>query len=528
MSARRRLARFAAAILAVCLATFPLLPAGTARADEPVNGEGSTWSYPAIQQWQADLANRGETVNYDSVGSTAGRLAFLNKTADFAVSEIPFQGKYCPNPLDPGSCYDEQQEVANSGRTYLYMPIVAGGTSIGYNLTINGQQFRKLQLSSGSLTGIFTGAIKYWDDPAIRADNPGVPFPHLAIHPVGRSDGSGTSYQFTAYMAAEQPGLVGRFCSSLGIPNCFPTSQFPAASFVTLANGSDGVANDVTASYNNGAIGYAEFAYWIERGAPVASLKNAAGQYRQPTAVNVAVALTRAKINADHTQNLLGVYANPDSRTYPMSSYSYMIVPTNDVTPMDTGKGATLSKFILYFLCQGQQEAQPLGYSPLPPNLVELGISVNNAIPGGVRAPAATPANCNNPTFHGFLQANGIVGGPSGPGAPTTVAGTAGGSTSAAAAASRSSGAAGPSQTAAKAAVAATGSSKATKARTTVTSGVPVTAAAQQAVPAPQPIAYGHTFSTLPTWAGILVCIAVALIVVGPPVIWLRRRVEQP
>jgi phosphate ABC transporter phosphate-binding protein len=406
----------------------PVLPAA---ADEPIYGEGSTWSFPAIQQWEADMANQGETINYNSVGSTAGRVAFYNAQADFAVSEIPFQPSYC-TPTAPPVCDNEQQLVQNSGRTYLYMPIVAGGTSIGYNLQINGEPFRNLRLNSAALAGIFTGVITYWDNPAIEALNPGVTFPHIPVHPVGRSDGSGTSYQFSAYLATMQPAITHAYCARLGlVPNCLPTSQWPNAPGMTLQNGSDGVANYVTATYNNGAIGYAEYAYWTERNAPVVSVENAAGQFQQPTAVNVAVALTRAVIDGTpgplyHTQILSGVYVNPDPRTYPISSYSYMIVPTNDVAPMDTGKGATLSKFILYFLCQGQQEAQPLGYSPLPPNLVQLGYDVNNAIPGGTKVGLATPADCNNPTFHGFLQQNGIGTEPGVPGVVVIGIGTDG------------------------------------------------------------------------------------------------------
>src|SRR5262245_34469112 len=128
------------------LAVIPLVVASTlwvmavpAGASEPVNGGGSTWSAIAIQQWQADVARQGLTVNYQSVGSTAGRRGFYQSQYDFAVSEIPFQTKYCTSTCD--------NELANVHRPFSYMPIVAGGTSLLYNLQINGQQFRKLKLS---------------------------------------------------------------------------------------------------------------------------------------------------------------------------------------------------------------------------------------------------------------------------------------------------------------------------------------------------------------------------------------------
>jgi phosphate transport system substrate-binding protein len=125
----------------------------------------------------------------------------------------------------------------------------------------------------------------------------------------------------------------------------------------------------------------------------------------QPTAENVAVALGRARINTDRTQNLHDVYTNPDPRAYPVSSYSYMIVPTSTTAPFTADKGATLGKFILYFLCTGQQKAKQLGYSPLPPNLVQFGFDAEKLIPG---APAPPPLqDCANPTITGgFTTAN--------------------------------------------------------------------------------------------------------------------------
>jgi len=387
----------------LCAGLVVAVPATPAFAAEPINGGGSTWSAVAIAQWQADIARQGVTVNYQATGSTAGRQGFYNSQYDFAVSEIPFQPKYCSNPADPSSCTDELSLVH---RPFLYMPIVAGGTSLLYNLQINGQPFDHLRLSPKTLTEIFTGVVTNWNAPDIAADNPGVSFPNLPITPVVRSDGSGTSYQFTAFMANQEGALWTAFCQKQGITDnpCPPTSQFPAPSSYASQSGSDGVANFVAAPYNNGAIGYAESAYGVERGVPLASLLNVAGQYVQPTAVNVAVALTKAIINADHTQNLLGVYVNPDPRTYPMSSYSYMIVPTSPVTyPMDMSKGTTLGQFVLYFLCQGQQEAAPLGYSPLPPNLVQLGFSVEAQIPGAPPPPALSA--CNNPTITGNFLA---------------------------------------------------------------------------------------------------------------------------
>jgi hypothetical protein len=126
---------------------------------------------------------------------------------------------------------------------------------------------------------------------------------------------------------------------------------------------------------------------------------NQAGYYTLPDAKNVAIALTKAKINPDRTQVLNDVYRNPDPRAYPVSSYSYMIVPTTTDSPFSEGKGNTLGQFINYFLCTGQRKADQLGYSPLPQNLVEFGFEAVTKIPGAPAPPAIK--DCANPTITG-------------------------------------------------------------------------------------------------------------------------------
>jgi phosphate transport system substrate-binding protein len=517
-------------LAAVLSASVPALSA-PAGASEPINGGGSTWSAVAIQQWQGDVAREGLTVNYQATGSTAGRQGYTAGTYDFAVSEIPFQPKYCTNPSDPNTCYDELTQPGLLARPYLYMPIVAGGTSLLYNLTIQGQRFTHLRLDPVTLTKIFTGGITNWDNPAIAADNPGVQFPNLQIQPVVRSDGAGTSYQFTAFLAYEDAGDWSAFCRRAGIAQspCPPTSQFPYSALPNsqAVDGSDGVANWVGAPYNNGSIGYAEAAYGYTNGIPLASLRNAAGVYAQPTPQAVAVALTRAIINADHTQNLYGVYANPDPRTYPMSSYSYMVVPITDSAPMDLSKGQTLSRFILYFLCQGQQEAAPLYYSPLPPNLVEIGFSVEQRIPGA--APPPPLRACNDPTItDGFL--NGI-------GTPT-VRGQGGGPTSGAVGPAGTTPASGPATTAASGAAgagrnnadavavrssASSGSRGArASARSSHSSTTDTTASPELAVSSPQ--LYGRPFRPTAVEVSVLVVVVLVALILGPPAVALRRR----
>jgi phosphate transport system substrate-binding protein len=387
-----------AAALTVPLLTIPTGSASAANAN--INGSGSTWSAPATKQWAADVAARGLAVDFNANGSTAGRTDFSNHVVDFAVSEIPFQGSYVDRG---GNATNELALLQNSNTKFKYLPIVAGGTAFMYNLNIRGQRVRNLQLSPRTIALIFTNQIKMWNDQAIKADNPQLALPATPITPVVRSDGSGTTAQFSQFLNNQVADVWRPF---------FPggmTSEFPAKGSAKAQAGSEGVANYVAAQYGEGAITYVETAYALQRQFPVASVKNVAGVYTQPTSDAVSVALTKARLNPDSTQVLDDVYTNPDRRAYAISSYSYMIVPAAEQFTFTKDKGDTLGKFIKYFLCAGQKQAAPLGYSPLPPKLVSFGYEAIKSIPGAPD-PGALPADlakptkaeyeaCPNPTF---------------------------------------------------------------------------------------------------------------------------------
>jgi phosphate transport system substrate-binding protein len=350
----------------------------------PISGSGSTWSQNALDQWRSNVArNYAMTINYNGVGSTSGRRDFIQGTVDFAISEIPFQA----HPQD-GSAAE------NPTTGYAYMPIVAGGTSFMYNLKISGQRVTNLRLSGETIAKIFTGKITNWNDAAIKADNPGLAMPSKTIVPVIRSDGSGTSAQFTLWMSKQFPSIW-----TTGM-----TSQFPSFGNAKAQKGSDGTSGYVSQNYGEGAITYVEYSYAKKAGFPVVKVLNKAGYYIEPTALSVAVAMTKAQINSDKnssdylTQILDGVYNSTDPRTYPLSSYSYAIVPTQVAGIFNTDKGNTLSSFMRYVLCEGQQQADTLGYSPLPMNLVLAGSDQIKRIPGSGGTGIDT-SKCNNPTF---------------------------------------------------------------------------------------------------------------------------------
>lgn len=360
-----------------------------------VSGSGSTWSQNAIAQWARNVNQYGMTITYNGVGSSAGRQQFGQGSVDFAVSEIPYGLR------DTGT----QGADPPPERGFRYMPIVAGGTSLMYNLTIGGQRVTNLRLSGEVITKIFTGVITTWNDPAIREDNPALALPARRIVPVVRSDGSGTSAQFSMWMASEYTQLWNAYCERVGRDTpCGQTSYYPTVDGMVAQSGSNNVAGYVAQAHNEGAITYVEYSYALNADYPVVKVLNRSGYYVEPTPEAVAVGLLGAQIEDDPaaenylTQNLTNVYRNQDRRAYPMSSYSYMIVPDELEFGFTENKGYTLGAFAYHFLCEGQRSAPALGYSPLPINLVEAGFAQVREIPGA-DPQNLNVADCNNPTF---------------------------------------------------------------------------------------------------------------------------------
>jgi ABC-type phosphate transport system substrate-binding protein len=398
----------AAATLAVVAVIAAPLPANAARYTS-ISGSGSSWSAVALDQWQQDLRPSGLVVNYNPDGSAAGRGDYMANQDDFAGSDPPFRNGH-------DQLGGTGAERPNQG--YSYIPDTAGGTALMYHIEVGGKLVTNLRLSGLTIMKIFTGAITNWDDKAITKDY-GAQLPNLPITPVIRSDGSGATFFFTRWMSHMFPSQWNAFCkrvhksSPIHLP-CGQTEFYPLFAGAKSENGSNNVATYITASYGNGAIGYDEYAYALNSHYPVVKVLNPAGYYVLPSASNVAVALTEAVIdeNPHHSnflqQNLDAVYTFTDPRSYPLSSYSYLIVPragTHQPTNFSPAKGKSLSTFADYFLCAGQREVAALGYSPLPLNLVKGGLLQSSKIPGAIPGPNLTTlAGCNNPTFtHGKL-----------------------------------------------------------------------------------------------------------------------------
>lgn len=372
--------------------------AGAAEAYQRISGEGSSWAANAIDAMRVNVRQFGITVDYNPSGSTAGRKNFLNGTVDFAASDIPFQF----NPED-GSAPERP-----APGSYAYMPITAGGTGFMYNLMIGGKRVTNLRLSGENVAKIFTGVIKVWNDAGIQADNPGLVMPARPIVPVVRSDGSGSTAQFTKWMITTHGKIWTDYCVGRlkrSADTCGYTSFYPTIPGMIAQSGDLGVSGYVSQGFAEGAIGYVNYSYALGAQFPVAKVLNAAGYYTEPTPENVAVALLKARINTDEskpetylTQNLDGVYTDTDPRSYQLSSYSYLILPTVVAGQFNEAKGRTLGAFAYYAMCQAQQQSASLGYSPMPINLVQASFDQIAKVPG-VELQTIDIKSCKNPTF---------------------------------------------------------------------------------------------------------------------------------
>ncbi|MET8622475.1 substrate-binding domain-containing protein [Kitasatospora sp. NPDC004669] len=417
-AAGRPVARWLALLMSLfLLAAAPLLGPGSKAyaASVALSADGSSWAGPAIDQWRQDVGPQGIQISFNPIGSAAGRNSWLLGQDDFTASDVPFR-----TTQDSGVNSAGQRTGTGGVETmtygFSYIPITAGGTTFMYNLVVGGKQVRDLRLSPQTIVDIFTSKITNWNDPKITADY-GRTLPNLPITPVVRSDGSGATAQFTRWMEHTHKDQWDAYCASVNGVSCGDyTEFFPPSGRMVAQNGSDVVAGYIKAPSGLGTIGYDEYAFAKRSNWPVVKVLNQAGYYSLPTASNVAVALTAAKIRGvdDNTpstdpnylqQNLDGVYTMDDPRSYPISSYSYVIVPRAGAAlpppgRFNDGKGAALSRFLAYVLCEGQGEADGLGYSPIPRGLVRGGLLQTKSIPGNASpVDPDTLSHCANPTI---------------------------------------------------------------------------------------------------------------------------------
>jgi phosphate transport system substrate-binding protein len=314
---------------------------GAGTTDATLNGAGSTLAAPIYQQWGSNLKSSGLTVNYNPVGSGAGAADLETATADFAGSDPALKAS----------------DKAKMKGPVLQFPVAFGAITVSYNLS--GVK-SGLKLDGPTIANIFLGKVKSWNDPAIKALNPGVNLPSTAITVIHRSDSSGTTDGFTKYLTA----VSAAWASAVGHGKIV---KWPVG---TGGKGNPGVAAAV--KQTPGSIGYVEQAYAIENNFTYAAVKNSAGGYEEPSIANTSAAAVGIKIPAD-----LGISTinSKGAGAYPIVSQTFIDVYKD---PCKSGGASSsiakgLMAFLTYAFGTGQSTlgAGPnqLPYAPLPASL---------------------------------------------------------------------------------------------------------------------------------------------------------------
>ncbi|GAB3156980.1 phosphate ABC transporter substrate-binding protein PstS [Micromonospora sonneratiae] len=304
-----------------------------------LNAQGSSAQKNAVSEWIKAYQQKcqGATINYEPSGSGAGIQAFIAGTADFAGSDSVLK--------------DDEQPKADAkcvGGKAIHLPMVIGPVAIAYNLT----GVDNLQLKPATLAKIFAGKVAKWDDAAIQADNPGVKLPATTIQAVHRSDESGTTDNFTAFLSktAEADWTFGK-------------AKAWKAPGGTGAKGSDGVASAVKQA--DGAIGYVEWSYAENSALKTAKIGNGAGEFAALTAESAGKAVAGAKLTGEGDDLKMSIdYNTKEAGAYPIVLVTYEIVCSKGV-PAD--KLPLLKGFLTHAASSaGQAELTELGYAPLP------------------------------------------------------------------------------------------------------------------------------------------------------------------
>lgn len=311
--------------------------ANAASGGADLTGAGATFPAPLYTKWFSDYATKNNVkINYQAIGSGGGIRQLTEGTVDFGASDAPMT----------------DDEMSKLKAPVYHIPTVLGAVCITYN--VDGVT-QPLKLNGDVIAAIFGGKITKWNDKAISSLNAGVKLPSQDILVVHRSDGSGTTYIFTDYLStvnadwAKAPGKGKEVQWPVGIGG----------------KGNEGVAGQV--KQTPGAIGYVELVYAKQNNLPVASIKNAAGQFVQPSVESVTAAGDGAASKfPPSTDYRVSIVNAPGAAAYPISSFTYLLV---DKTLTDAAKGKKLVDFLHWALTDGEQDAAALYYSPLPQSL---------------------------------------------------------------------------------------------------------------------------------------------------------------
>ena len=305
--------------------------AAPARSTGTLVGTGATFPYPLISKWIPEVGKAyGIDITYSPTGSGAGIAGVTARTVDFGASDAPLSSDQL------ASC-----------KGCVVIPWALSATSIPYNLPGIGG---RLRLDGPTLANIYLGRITSWNDAAIKKLNPKLQLPSTKITPVYRSDGSGTTYNFTEYLSSVSGDFKSRVGNSTSV-------NWPAG---VGARGSSGVAGVV--SKTEGALTYVDVAYSLANKFTFAMVRNRAGKFATPglRGIQQAVSQLPKKVTSLGQLKIVDPPKTAGKLAYPIATFTYVIVPTS------AAKAADLRKFVYWVVTQGQKFGPPLLFQPLP------------------------------------------------------------------------------------------------------------------------------------------------------------------
>ncbi|MGB7265096.1 MAG: phosphate ABC transporter substrate-binding protein PstS [Terracidiphilus sp.] len=310
-----------------------------------LTGAGSTFDYPIFSKWFSEYsaAHPGVEINYQSIGSGGGIKQVCSGTVDFGASDMPMGDDL----------------LKSCGVKLVQIPIVLGADVPIYNV----QGVSTLRFSPDVLADIYLAKITNWNDPRIAKDNPGVHLPDQKIIVVHRSDGSGTTFVWSDYLSkiskewADGPGK--------GTSINWPTG--------IGGKGNENVAASVR-EYP-GAIGYVELIYALQNHIDFGAVRNAAGNWVKASIEGVTAAGATAKIPDDYRVSITNA---PGPNAYPISSFSWILVPLNPTHPENE---KVVKDMLSWIIKSGESEVSSLSYAPIPDNLAQRVIKNIYALP---------------------------------------------------------------------------------------------------------------------------------------------------
>ncbi|MGI0005702.1 MAG: phosphate ABC transporter substrate-binding protein PstS [Nitrososphaera sp.] len=335
-----------AAVVALVLVVPLALPASAQ--GQAINGAGATFPFPLIDTWRVEYkkVDPGVDLNYQSIGSGGGVKQFTEKTVDFGATDAPLTAT-------------EEDALPSPA---VHIPETIGSVVAAYN--VPGVE-SGLKLTGPILADIYLGKITRWDDPAIVAANPDMDMPGRPIAAIYRSDGSGTTFVWTSYLAA----VSQEWSDEVGAGK---SVQWPAG---RGAPGNEGVSS--TVSQSPYSIGYVELSYALTTGMDFADIQNRAGNFVTPTLESTRAAVTAAAENlpaGDESWTGVSLLDAPGDDSYPIASFSYLLLYKEMSTSTDSAeKAQALAEFVAWAISSaGQQHAEELSYVPLPDAVVQL------------------------------------------------------------------------------------------------------------------------------------------------------------